>query len=237
MATAHERWLNNIMRYSDNDLLMISGIHHFLFCRRRWALVHIEQQWNENFFTASGRTFHQNAHEGLEREKRGSLIITRGLPVVTYELGFYGICDVVEFYQSDDGMTLPNEKGRWKACPVEYKRGRPKEGLEDIAQVILQAIALEEMLEFPVTEGAIYYGKNKHRQTFEITEEKKKEIREIAEEMHTYMKRAYTPNVKMTPKCKACSLNDVCLPKLQERKSVKAYFQKVDGELNYEETS
>ena len=37
--------------YNDEDLLMLSGLHHFAFCKRRWALVHLENQWEDNVKT------------------------------------------------------------------------------------------------------------------------------------------------------------------------------------------
>ena len=42
-----------MMKYSEDDYLMISGIQHFKFCRRQWALIHIEQQWAENVHTVT----------------------------------------------------------------------------------------------------------------------------------------------------------------------------------------
>lgn len=44
---------------SEDNLLMISGIQHFVFCRRQWALIHIEQQWAENLLTVSGEIMHK----------------------------------------------------------------------------------------------------------------------------------------------------------------------------------
>ncbi|MDU4715833.1 MAG: Dna2/Cas4 domain-containing protein, partial [Anaerococcus sp.] len=34
--------------YGIDDYLMLSGIQHFLFCKRQWALIHIENLWEEN---------------------------------------------------------------------------------------------------------------------------------------------------------------------------------------------
>ena len=36
------------MEYNEADYLQLSGIQHFRFCRRQWALIHIENQWAEN---------------------------------------------------------------------------------------------------------------------------------------------------------------------------------------------
>ena len=66
------------MEYREEDYLMLSGIQHFSFCRRQWALIHIEQQWDENLRTVEGNLFHQKAHDGYSSEKRKDVIISRG---------------------------------------------------------------------------------------------------------------------------------------------------------------
>lgn len=109
--------------YSDEEFLALSGIQHFAFCRRQWALIHVEQRWQENYLTASGQVVHQRAHDDAMRERRGSLLVVRGLFVQSCELGISGICDVVEFREDPRGVPLAGEKDTWKPIPVEYKRG------------------------------------------------------------------------------------------------------------------
>lgn len=41
--------------YNDDDFLQLSGLQHYLFCPRQWALIHIENQWQENLRTVDGR--------------------------------------------------------------------------------------------------------------------------------------------------------------------------------------
>ena len=53
------------MDYSEDDFLSLSGIQHFMFCRRQWALIDLEQQWQENVSTVEGDIFHANAHNGI----------------------------------------------------------------------------------------------------------------------------------------------------------------------------
>ena len=115
------------MLYGEDDYLSLSGIQHFMFCRRQWALIHIEQQWEDNLRTVEGLLMHKNAHDSLKTETRGDIIITRGMPVFSKELGVYGVCDVVEFHRSDDGISLFGRDGKYLPCPIEYKKGRPKE--------------------------------------------------------------------------------------------------------------
>ena len=64
--------------YHPDDCLMISGLQHFRFCRRQWALIHIEQQWAENVRTVEGNFLHERAHNEQLRESRGDLLIVRG---------------------------------------------------------------------------------------------------------------------------------------------------------------
>ena len=45
--------------FEPDDCLMISGLQHFKFCRRQWALIHIEQQWAENIRTTEGEIMHE----------------------------------------------------------------------------------------------------------------------------------------------------------------------------------
>ena len=106
---------------------MLSGIQHFEFCRRQWALIHIEQQWAENYFTTSGELFHKKVHDGENVEKRGNTLTVRGLRIASKKLGVTGQCDVVEFIKNKDGIELKKYDGKWKVVPVEYKRGKAKE--------------------------------------------------------------------------------------------------------------
>ena len=63
-----------------DDWLPLSGIQHFCFCRRQWALIHLEQQWAENRRTVEGQLDHARCHDANQTERRGGLLITRGMP-------------------------------------------------------------------------------------------------------------------------------------------------------------
>lgn len=101
--------------YNEDDFLQLSGIQHYVFCKRQWALIHIELQWAENLRTVEGRLMHKNAHDKYFSEKRGDLIISRGMPVHSRELGISGECDVVEFQRTDNGIPL-HGRGRGSVC-------------------------------------------------------------------------------------------------------------------------
>ena len=144
------------MEYPEDDYLMISGIQHFKFCRRQWALIHIEQQWAENVHTVTGELMHKKAHDPYLTEKRKDTIITRALPVSSRTLGVSGECDIVEFQRVEDGIRLHGHRGLYHVYPVEYKKGKPKETEEDHLQLAAQAMCLEEMFSTDIPEGAIF---------------------------------------------------------------------------------
>ena len=207
------------------EYLQLSGLQHFSFCRRQWALIHLENQWNENLRTAEGNLFHNRAHDEQQRERRGDTLILRGLPIVSHTLGLSGQCDVLEFHASSKGVSLRGEEGFWVPFPVEYKRGVPKENPADQLQLCAQAICLEEMLCCSIPEGALFYGETRRRTKVLFTEELREKVRLTTEEMHQMFRRGYTPKVKPTKSCNACSLKELCLPVLMRKKKVSEYLK------------
>lgn len=203
--------------YTPDELLPLSGLQHFLFCRRQWALIHVERQWQDNVLTAEGRLMHERVDDPYFTEARNGVIISRAVPVASYTLGLSGVCDVVEFTESPDGVQLTGRSKLFRPAPVEYKRGKPKPGPCDEAQLCAQAICLEEMLAVAIPTGYLYYGETRHRLTVPLTVELRELVQNAAEEMHGYFKRGYTPRVKPFKGCRSCSLADICLPVLQEK--------------------
>ena len=213
------------MGFKEEDFLQISGLQHFRFCRRQWALIHIEQQWAENSRTVEGAILHERAHDSSRRESRGDLLITRDMRVFSTELGISGACDVVEFRKSPFGVALQGREGLYQPFPVEYKRGAPREDSANDLQLCAQAMCLEEMLCCDIPEGALFYGQTRHRETVAFTPELRQEVRDCLREMHQLYDRGHTPKVKPGKACNACSLKELCLPKLMRQRSVTDYLR------------
>jgi CRISPR-associated exonuclease Cas4 len=212
----------------DEPELQISGLQHFSFCRRQWALIHIEQQWADNYFTVDGNLMHEAADDPYFTEKRGGLIISRSIPVKSDRLGVSGKCDVVEFRESPHGVPIADRGGKWLPVPVEYKRGKSKEIEADRLQLCAQTICLEEMFCCgKIDEAYIYYGETRRREKVVLSEELRTEVESMLIEMKELFKRGYTPVVKPTKKCVSCSLNDICLPKLHKYASAKDYTSEI----------
>lgn len=211
------------MQLGESDVLHLSGIQHFAFCRRQWALIHVEQLWIDNLHTVEGEIFHNRAHDTSLRELRGNLLTLRGLSIFSRSLGIVGKCDVVEFRQSCEGIALYGEKGRWIPIPVEYKKGKPKEHQADELQLCAQAMCLEEMLCCHIEQGYLFYGEPKRRSNIIFTSELRAQVSEMLVEMHEYLKKGYTPKVRPGKQCRACSLSDICIPKLKKTQTVQDY--------------
>lgn len=210
----------------EEEFLQLAGLQHFAFCRRQWALIHIETQWRENLRTVEGDLFHRRAHDEAQRERRGDLLILRALPIASRTLGISGQCDVVEFRQDRGGIPLRGEEGLWQPFPIEYKRGSPKEHNADQLQLCAQAMCLEEMLCCSIPQGALFYGETRRRVPVPFTPEMRAQVQALLAEMHELFRRGYTPKVRPTKACGACSLRELCLPGMLRRPHVADYLRR-----------
>jgi CRISPR-associated exonuclease Cas4 len=205
--------------YSESDLIPLSALQHFMFCPRQCALIHLEQIWEENRFTAEGRLQHQRVDAGGS-EKRRDIRQAFGLPIRSLRVGITGKADVVEFHQQANK--------RWVPYPVEHKRGRRKEEDWDRVQLCAQALCLEEMLGIPVPEGALFYEKERRREVVFLQEELRRRTEELARSVHELMTGERTPPPIYMPKCDSCSLVSKCLPKdVGSKRRVEDYFTRM----------
>jgi len=199
--------------YPEDQLIPISALQHWLYCPRQCALIHLEQAWSENRFTAEGRAMHARAHEGPD-ESRAGVRITRGLPVRSLRLGISGQCDVVEFHAG--GRILP----------VEYKRGKPKSHRADEVQLCAQALCLEEMQGATIPGGCLYYGERRRRTDVGFDAELRDLVVTTAQAVHACFAGGITPLAEYEARrCDACSLIGICQPQsLRFRRGAAAWF-------------
>ena len=208
--------------YSDCELIPISALQHYSFCPRQCALIHVEQVWVENRLTAEGRAMHEKAHSA-DCETRGDVRISRGIALRSLKIGVTGVADVVEFHRQPDKTTIP--------FPVEYKLGKPKEGNCDRVQLCAQAMCLEEMLAVDVPKGALFYGRNRRREPVCFTDALRNESAELCKSVHSLILACETPAPVYTPRCRSCSLFDLCMPKkiaIKAESYIKRYMEDVE---------
>jgi CRISPR-associated exonuclease Cas4 len=220
--------------YTEDELIPLSALQHYLYCERQCALIHLEGQWRENLYTTKGQLFHERVKRG-EREVRDGVVTVRSLPIRSLRLGLAGVADAVEFHPPPGAHDLPNLDGGlpagWTVYPIEYKRGRPKQNRCDEVQLCAQALCLEEMLGAEITEGSLFYGRTRHRQPVGFDEPLRSLTAEIAGRVRRMLETGRTPPAPNDRRCKNCSLVDVCLPKLSSRRrDAEAYLRHLTEE-------
>lgn len=210
------------IKQAQDDFISLSALNQYAYCPRRCALIHIEQIWTENLFTAEGRIMHEKVHEA-DRESRGDVRIEYGIPLRSLRLGLIGKADVVEFHRLTENT--------WQPFPVEYKRGKPKPDDCDKVQLCAQAMCLEEMLGVEIQCGALFYGKTRRRQDVVFDNALRSKTEDTTGKARALIESGQTPQPVYSKNCKSCSLVGECLPKtIEKRKSVKRYLSKAMSE-------
>lgn len=212
--------------FQEEELLPLSALQHLVFCERQAALIHLEGAWKDNPATVEGSRLHRTTDAG-QGESRGDVRVARGLRLRSLHLGLVGRADVVEFRrvdpdQGDLGVELAGTPGRFLPFPVEYKRGRPKwTHRADEVQLCAQALCLEEMLETHVPEGALFYGKTRHRLAVRFEGDLRELTEQVVVRLHRLLASRVTPAAVWEPKCRQCSLLEICRPRAGMRSAVR----------------
>ncbi|MDO4906324.1 CRISPR-associated protein Cas4 [Neisseria sp.] len=202
----------------DLPTVPLSALQHYAFCPRQCALIHNEQAWAENFLTAQGRVLHERV-DGGEPETRKGVRFERSVHLSAERLGLTGIADMVE----RDLRT-----GSLK--PVEYKRGRPKPTAMDEIQLCAQALCLEEMTGQTIDEGALWYMQTRHRVPVIFSDGLRAETLNAIRQVRELLDSGTTPLPEYGKHCKACSLIEICQPKLLEKDKSVGYVEGLFGE-------
>ncbi len=221
--------MNLQTKYHEDEMLLLSGIQHFRFCPRQWALIHIEQQWEENHLTIEGQLLHKHVDEPWYRQKCGEYITLRSVNIASQKLGLYGITDLIELHPSEtneNAIMHPSYPGFWKPYPIEYKRGKPKSNNIDEVQLTAQAMCLEEQYGIHIEKGAFYYGETHHRSEIIFSDNLRNIVIECAIDMHKIYKDKVIPNITHKKHCENCSLKNICMPNSVRCTKVSTYLAK-----------
>ena len=162
---------------------------------------------------------HERAHD--ERHvSRGDVRIEYGVALRSLMLGLIGKADVVEFHRQADSSWLP--------FPVEYKRGKPKRDDSDKVQLCAQALCLEEMLNLNIPEGALFYGRTRHRLDVAFDGYLRRETEDTARRVRALLTSGITPQPMYDKRCEQCSLLEICMPKtMQKKRTVRGYITRM----------
>jgi CRISPR-associated exonuclease Cas4 len=197
------------------DWLMISALQHYAYCPRQFALIHIEQAWEENQFTAHGRLLHERV-DSYESEQRGDVRYERSISVLSNRLRIRGKLDLLEI------------TGKPVQCyfPVEYKRGKSKAEDWDRIQLCAQALCLEEMRDIRADSGALWYWQVRKRESVQFDQALRDVTQQTIEAAHALLASGRTPQpTTRKQRCRACSLFDLCEPEAFRKDRTRGYVE------------
>ena len=201
----------------EDDFIPISALQHYLYCPRQCALIHLEQQWVENRLTAEGRVLHERADVPKTERRRGVRTVS-AIPLADAVLGITGKADIVEFHEGDSD-------GSARVVPIEYKRGRPKAHRADEVQLCAQALCLESMLNRTVDLGALFYGQTRRRKEVIFDPDLRMLTVNTIRRTRAMFDSGRTPPASYEKtRCDACSLIDLCQPRLPSGREVAAWL-------------
>jgi CRISPR-associated exonuclease Cas4 len=190
--------------YADNptdDFPPLSALNDLLFCPRRCALHRNEGLWVDNRHTVEGTHVHRVVHAGQGRPQEEELYrVVRGLWLLNRRLRLVGVADLVEF--------------RPAPYPVEYKHGKRRRWDNDDVQLCAQALCLEEMSGVAVPAGAVFHARSGRRREVVFDDALRRDTEEAVARLHQLLASNLTPPPVVHPKCRQCSLYQLCLPEL-----------------------
>jgi CRISPR-associated exonuclease Cas4 len=182
-----------------DDFVFLSALNQYDYCPRRCYYLFVENTFLDNEHTVEGSLQHTRADSGEVSSREGTLQL-RSVYLYARQLGICGKADVIE-----------EKKG--ELYPVEHKKGRRGEWRNDALQLCAQALCLEEMNGKPVTRGYIYYAATGRRQEVEFSPELRQQTLDTIAAVRRLIESGERPPNPYTPRCKGCSLYDLCLPK------------------------
>ena len=200
-------------------MLSISALQHYAYCPRQFALIHLEQAWVENKFTAEGRVLHARVDNGAH-ETRREIRYERGIALISYAHGLIGKMDLLEIETQADGTKI--------YFPVEYKRGKPKIEDWDRIQLCAQVLCLEEMRNISVAEGSVWYWQTRQRERVSIDAKLRRATLNIIAAAREVWESGKTPApTKIKSRCNGCSLVDICRPSTFRRDFSESYIKEL----------
>ncbi len=193
------------------DALSISYLNALEYCPRRFYYECALSEFIDNAHVVEGTMRHERSDSGVTTTEDGVTTLRR-VWIWSNRLKLSGFADVVE--ESEGQLT-----------PIEYKKGKMGEWLNDHVQLCAQALCLEEMLNCHITHGYIFYFGSARREEVVFTETLRQHTEQTIATAFSLLEQGVLPaplSGKQTrrsplpalhPKCRDCSLEPLCLPR------------------------
>ena len=202
--------------FAEEEPIPLSYLSQYGYCPRRCGLIAVGGLWNENQYTAEGRSEHARAHTPRV-EKRGPLISLFEYAVFSRTLGLSGLCDCVELHASPDGVKTSYGDDAYTVYPVEYKHGVVRDEHEYHLQLCAQAMCLEEQFHTVIPKGAVFYIDAHRRDEIDLTDALRAEVTTLSAQIRTMIQSGTIPSARASAKCRKCSMAELCRPELKQK--------------------
>lgn len=210
----------------NDELIPLSYISQYHYCKRRAGLLMLEQQWGESTDTVKGTAEHQHVHT-TDVNVRGDVIVLTDMCVISKEMQLFGRCDVVEARKERQGMCFPFlPEGRYVLYPVEYKHGKLRIEREYELQLCAQAMCLEEMYGCSIPKAALFFISSHRRKEILLDDTRRDEVRQTAGSLAQMLADQKVPRPVASARCIRCSLKEICQPDVPE--SAESYLKRLE---------
>lgn len=186
------------MKNMNENYLPLAYLNAWEYCPRRFYLEYVLGEMEDNEHIILGRHLHRNINEELVITE-GDTVIRQQQWVWSDRLKIAGIIDAVE---ECNGQLIP----------VEYKKGKMAQHLNDHFQLCGAALCLEERTGCSIAYGEIFYHANRRRQTVAFTPQLRQATENAISLAQVAANQQMPAPINNNKKCSSCSLQRICLP-------------------------
>lgn len=213
----------------DNETLInLSALSEFAYCKRRFYLKYLENNFGENYFMVDGTIKHENIHK-YNIEKRENIIVVTNLLLYSREDNLIGKSDKVEFILNKNGTYINAFENSYDIVPIEYKRSFKEYDISSKLQLCGQVLCLEKMYNTHIPIGYIYDISKKNNIEVEIDKKLREETINVIQEIKDLYENPKLVKIIKKKRCNKCGVFDKCNPNID---MVNEYVNVLWGELN-----
>ncbi len=190
--------------------LPVRMVNEYAYCPRLFHLMYVAERWDDNLYTAEGRSVHARLDEAADPlpppppDPDEPPAVARSVSLGSETLGLSGKLDLLEIA---DGQAVPVDTKRGRIPPTPQCCYEPER-----VQLMCQGLLLREHGHH-AEYGLLYFAEARRRVRVDFTPELEARTRHLIAEARSAAQRTDPPPpLTDSPKCFGCSLSGICLP-------------------------
>ncbi len=178
--------------------LPLAYLNAWEYCPRRFYIEYELGEMEDNEHIIIGRSIHENINQEKIIQEKDTRIHQQQW-VWSDRLKISGIIDAVE---ERDNLLVP----------LEYKKGKMGNFLNDHFQLCAAALCLEERTRREILFGEIFYHGNRRRERVNFTFQLRQMTEDAINAAFVTVKGKMPLPINHPKKCLSCSLQNICMP-------------------------